>query len=394
MKYSLLFTVVGSLLISCESTRDKLHIPQDPPMRASEELFNTDDTETLGLPLLEGEHALLYKATKDGYKFCHHPNLVVFQNQLHAMWSNGLVGEDENGQRILHSSSADGVTWTTPVVLAEDPDGPSGPFACVAAGFHVAGETLVAYNTAIMAGDPLHPNNALYARTSIDAKNWGLPQRLPEGFFIESPRTLPSGRLLITGQFADGQPRLMYTDSPDGVTSWKDGAIPHIDSFRDGRDEGGNRTYAEPNWFRRPDGSVVMLFRTRSAINQLWASVSKDNGASWSQAVPTNFLDSTARFSAGNLPNGTAFVINNPGAKRNPRIRNPLTLALSSDGITFDRGFIIRGGPTSMRFEGIHKLDGWQYPSAVTWQGYLYIVYSINKEDVGVTRVALEKLQP
>ena len=110
--------------------------------------------------------------------------------------------------------------------------------------------------------------------------------------------------------------------------------------------------------------------------------------------MPTNFLDSTARFSAGNLPNGTAFVINNPGAKRNPRIRNPLTLALSSDGITFDRGFIIRGGPTSMRFEGIHKLDGWQYPSAVTWQGYLYIVYSINKEDVGVTRVALEKLQP
>jgi hypothetical protein len=46
-----------------------------------------------------------------------------------------------------------------------------------------------------------------------------------------------------------------------------------------------------------------------------------------------------------------------------------------------------------MRFQGKSKLDGWQYPSAVAWRDWLYIAYSINKEDVGVTRVRLEHLQ-
>ena len=73
-------------------------------------------------------------------------------------------------------------------------------------------------------------------------------------------------------------------------------------------------------------------------------------------------------------------------------MRNPLTIALSRDGITFDRAYLVRGEPTSMRWEGLHKLDGWQYPSALAWKGRLYIVYSINKEDVGVTRIALDKL--
>jgi hypothetical protein len=42
-----------------------------------------------------------------------------------------------------------------------------------------------------------------------------------------------------------------------------------------------------------------------------------------------------------------------------------------------------------MRFKGINKLDGWQYPTAVVWKDHLYVAYSINKEDEGVTRIAL-----
>jgi hypothetical protein len=46
-----------------------------------------------------------------------------------------------------------------------------------------------------------------------------------------------------------------------------------------------------------------------------------------------------------------------------------------------------------MRFKGINKLDGWQYPAAVVWKDHLYVAYSVNKEDVGVTRIALRDLQ-
>ena len=188
-----LVTCSTLFLATCGSTGDDPGAPKPPPppIRAAEGLFDPANEATLGLPPIEGEHTLLYRATEDGYKFCHHPNLVVFQDRLRAMWSNGLVGEDENGQRILHSHTSDGLAWSTPVVLAEDPDGPDGPLTAVAAGFHVAGDTLVAYNTAIMDKHPIHVDNALFARTSTDAETWGPPRRLAEGSSSKGPARCP-----------------------------------------------------------------------------------------------------------------------------------------------------------------------------------------------------------
>ena len=62
------------------------------------------------------------------------------------------------------------------------------------------------------------------------------------------------------------------------------------------------------------------------------------------------------------------------------------------DGATFDRAYIIRGEPTRRRYDGQHKLDGWQYPNAVVWKDDLYVAYSINKEDVAITQIALKDL--
>ena len=376
-----LAALVSTVLIGCESQS----IPPEtspvakPAIQAVEGLFNREIPDTLGLPQIQGEHALIYQATEEGYKFCHHPNLVIYKNRLHAMWSNGIVGEDENGQRILSSYSGDGVTWSEPTVLIVDPDGPDGRLACVAAGYHVDGDTLVAYYTAIVGKAPIHADNLLYARTSPDGETWTEPRQIADGFFIERPRALPGGRLLMPGQFADSQPRLMYTDSPDGITGWQDGKVPPTDAFQ----------FPEPNWFRRPDGSVVTLFRTKNESDRLYAAASSDDGESWSEPLETNFLDSTARFSSGSLPDGSVYIISNPGAHL---VRIPLTIALSQDGVTFDRAFVIRGEATTQRWEGLYKLAGWQYPTSLVWGDYLYVAYSINKEDVGVTRIALSKL--
>ena len=127
--------------------------------------------------------------------------------------------------------------------------------------------------------------------------------------------------------------------------------------------------------------------------------MSTDNGRSWSKPAKTDFPDATSRTSAGNLPDGTAFIVNNPSCQPNsvyPAIgrRIPLTIALSRDGVTFDRAFVVRGEKTTMRFSGKNKLSGWQYPHTTVWGEHLYIAYSINKEDVGVTRIALRDLAP
>ena len=365
----------------------ELHVTRPAPIRARPGLFDQSKTDSLGLSTLKGEHAVIYKATKDGYKFCHHSNLVVFNDRLHAMWSNGKEHEDTNGQHILGCSTADGVNWTEPVVITADPDGQKGPRAAVAAGFHVHAGTLTAFFTSIISEKQIDPRSMLYAISTRDGKNWGSPRKIATGFYIDGPRRLRDGRLLLNGQTADRQPRLLFTDAADGRSGWKPGVIPPNNIF----------TFPEPTWFQRPSGPLVMLFRTRSGHLRLYASVSQDRGKTWSPPLETNFPDATARSFAGNLPDGTIFIISNPSTtpSTHPTIgrRIPLTLALSADGITFDRAYVVRGDPTRMRFQGKSKLDGWQYPSAIAWRGWFYIAYSINKEDVGVTRVRLKQLQ-
>jgi len=117
------------------------------PLRIVERLFDQRNPVTLGLPVIRAEHQVVYRATEDTYKFCHQQNLGVWKDKLYLMWSNGVTHEDHNGQRILYGSTEAGVHWSKPAVLAEDHDG-LGPMACVSAGWHDAGDRLVAYYTA------------------------------------------------------------------------------------------------------------------------------------------------------------------------------------------------------------------------------------------------------
>lgn len=359
------------------------------PIRAAVGLFDHARPDTLGLTALPGEHTLLYQATNDGYKYSHHPNLGVFQGRLFAMWSSGIEHEDDNGQRVLCCQSRDGVHWTEPVVLIEDPDG-DGPLACVAAGFHATDDVLTAYYTTITRKHETFERDRLHAVTSRDGQTWSKPQTLGQGFFIESPRRLRSGRLLMNGQYDTSRPHLMFTDAADGLSGWQDAELPAAEGF----------SWPEPSWFQKAEGSVVMLFRrqTTNAQATLYASTSHDNGKTWTRPAATNFSDATARFAAGNLPDGTAYIINNPSHAPDKNFtfigrRNPLVISLSHDGVTFERAFVIRGEATTMRFPGRNlKADGWQYPAALIWQDHLYVICSVNKEDVGVTRISLSSL--
>lgn len=174
--------------------------------------------------------------------------------------------------------------------------------------------------------------------------------------------------------------RLLYSDSRDGLTGWTEAAIDPAVSKPDGLKVFG---YTEPNFLQRSNGDLVALFRNYSGF--LYASVSHDNGAAWTVPRLTNFPDSTARFSTGKLPDGSFFLINNPGPGR--LNRSFLTIALSKDGVTFDRAWMIRGQPTAQKFDGKQKLNGWQYPNAIVWKGALHVAYSVNKEDVMITRI-------
>lgn len=366
-----------------------------PPLRAVEGLFDLSDSRTLGLTTIAGEHAEVHHATEEsGFRFSHHPGLIVFKDRLYCSWSNGRSHEDRPDQRVLYASSNDGQTWSESKILASPPETVDG--SCVAAGFHVHDDTLVAYYTLTHeypTHNLHHEKNAAYAITSPDGVHWSQARKIASGFYIEAPRPLLSGRLFLGGEHAgeiwkshQARMRLLYSDVPNGIAGWKPSHIDPSAAKPNGLKVFG---YTEPCPYIRKDSVVVCPFRNQSGF--LYASLSRDNGATWSVPQQTNFPDSMARFSTGRLPDGRSYLINNPGPGR--MNRSLLTIALSDNGAVFDRAWIIRGEPTTQRFQGKGKRDGWQYPSSVFWKNALFVAYSVNKEDVAITRIPLDAFE-
>ena len=350
----------------------------------SADLFDQAEPATLGLNLISGEHTLLYQAIDHQYRFCHHPSLSVFNGRLFCCWSNGLMGEDEPAQRIMISSTFDGHTWSKPDVLASS-DEPNA--ALVASGFYVTDDALICYFSTTY-GDNFHEDVHLNAISSSDGHSWGDPVRITSGFFIEGPRELANGRLLLGGEYGGERRsveglrmRLLYSDESDGLSGWQEASVvpDNPDDFQ----------YTEPNLAIRPDGVPVIGFRSQEG--HLFSSTTDDNGATWSSPRRTNFPDSTSRFFFRRLPDGAMIMINNPSARQYDR--RVLAISISDDGVKFNRSMALRHDPTRQGFGGERKVDGWQYPNALVWNEMLMVAYSINKEDIAVARIPVDSLQ-
>src|SRR5699024_12715107 len=102
------------------------------------------------------------------------------------------------------------------------------------------------------------------------------------------------------------------------------------------------------------DGILVLIFRDHACESLVkLASTSTDEGRTWTAPALTNVPDARTKQSAGNLPDGTAYLVGHPTGRR---ARFPLTVLLSADGETFDAGYTLR--PTSdlqsRRPTGVH----------------------------------------
>jgi hypothetical protein len=100
------------------------------------------------------------------------------------------------------------------------------------------------------------------------------------------------------------------------------------------------------------------------------------------------------------LPDGTVLLIGNQTAAAfdNPETvghypRDPLTVSVSSDGgYHFARVYALRCGVQAYRTpQSVVKGrgGGGQYPSALVHDGRLYVIYSMGKEDIAISQVAL-----
>lgn len=82
-----------------------------------------------GLPLLPGaEHHIVFEATPETGTYNHQAQIQRHAGSFHVAWKSSPFNEDEDGQRILYSSSADGREWSPAVDVF--PSMPASMFGC------------------------------------------------------------------------------------------------------------------------------------------------------------------------------------------------------------------------------------------------------------------------
>lgn len=373
------------LCMSCKSEEKNKH-----SFVVKEGLFNQDEPDSLGLGSAEGtETFTIFIPSDSSDHFSNGAVMTVFKGHFYCQWQSSAKDEDSEDTWVAYSQSADGKTWSPPMTLAESPiDG-----FRTSGGWSIYGDTLAAYINEWPS--KLSPEGGFtYYKTSTDGLQWsdkkpvlmadGTPM---PGVFEQDPHVLPDGRIVSAAHF---QPGLIvspiYTDEPLGISGWSRAKFSNSSLNKDVSRE------IEPSWFLQKDGTMVMVFRDQESSHNTLASVSKDRGESWTTPVETNMPDSRSKQSAGNLPNGSAFIINNPV---NNKSRMPLVISLSETGTAFNKAYVLRKGGEDiqpLRNEGKYKRLGFHYPKSFVWDGYLYVSYTTNKEDVEYTKVPLQSL--
>ncbi|OPZ05486.1 MAG: hypothetical protein BWZ08_02478 [candidate division BRC1 bacterium ADurb.BinA292] len=401
----------------------------DPPVRwevAHPDPYRTDG----GYPVMPGlEPITLYRANPEGWTFCHHAKIASFGGRLYGSWSNSYMHEDSAGTRVRGSISLDGgKTWSPSFVMlpslsdpADDLEDPHKPGVSIwpneFGGFLAVEDRVYVLGRAGYRGGYLGQSGQMgfLARQILGVDEMGpvfwLNEHAPRG------GEQYSGLADVThAQLrADGRALLQQLRLPD---DFMDRSVEPRDIYRGARPEAVDFSIISHDpIYVSPDGMQVRVWRNYNGTHRIYVSTRHSDTEAWSLAVPTNIPDSPSGVTVGELPDGTVYLIGNqiagelddPDARpyRNPTKvwpfaerdfqsehfpRDPLVLALSRDGRGFDRAWAIRHDTPNARFNGLGWIPGFQYPDAVIANGSLWIIYSVNKEDVEVLEIPLEKL--
>lgn len=362
----------------------------DQPFVVTDGLFDQSKVDTdLGLSRIEGaETVTVFTATDDTDHYCNGVVMTEFKGKLYTQWQSSAKDEDAEDTWVAYSVSDDnGATWSAPKVLVPT----IGNGYCSSGGWFVSGDTLVSYIN-VWYSDTTPRGGFAYYVESTDGENWsemkpvlmkdGTPM---QGIIEQDPHVLASGRIINAAHF---QPGLfaypIYTDDPSGTKGWVKAQYTCMEQAAGAT----TSREMEPSLYVNEDGSIVMTFRDQKSSFVRLASISTDQGETWSKTVSTNMPDSRAKQSAGNLPDGTVYLV---GCSVNNKNRWPLTITLSSDGKTFDTAYVLRTHDEfpELKYTGKAKRLGFHYPKSVVIGDYLYISYATSKEYVQYTRIPL-----
>ena len=352
-------------------------------------------------------------ATPETGMFNHHPFLTKFEDNLFACWDTQVRDENTSGQHGVYCFSSDqGRKWTTPRTLFP-PLAPNIPASeTIEPGAFQTSQGFCEIDNELFAISvvDIDSKDKIFRFNEVSRKRVGLLARkvfvdgsLGDIFWVSGGLHTRTHDL---PKFAKGQETLIkkintYLGQPANLPQLIFGPKIHPDS-----DDNHRMTEPSPPW-QLDDGTWVRLFRdagsaiatsradveaTKSRRN--YVTFSADHGAHWSVPIRTDFPDACARSNSGRLPSGIFYVINNvlPMSPKHGG-RSMLAISLSDDGLIFDRCAVIRFIAPRLRQKGKAKGNGYAYPHSVVMGKKLWLIYSVNKEDIEICQLSIEELK-
>lgn len=331
------------------------------------------------IPFVEGvRHQTIHQAIAEDDKFLHGAAIIHHEGVLFANWANSPTNENGPHERLRGRRSKDGGrTWSDVEVI--------GP------GF---------------AGDERHSHGVLFVHqgqlwTICSRFGVGVPgRRFPglqaEAFVLDrqsdhwsslgvvmrncwpydEPVRMANGSFITGGQDKDGLPVVAISRGSD-FTKWDSILIPFDPELKP--------SFAETTVWATADRVLAVI---RGGGGVAWVSTSSDNGQTWTRARRSNFPMPRAKAYLGMLSTGQLYLLSNLHS------RDTLVVSVGAPGeLTLGRMWRVRDGKSGPpRFPGRAKSKQWSYPYGFEHAGKLYVVYSVGKEDCGMSVLPIESL--
>ena len=363
------------------------------------------------------------QANGDGWTYNHQSMLAYWHGSFYMHYLCDPVDEHVPPSRTMLQTSADGYQWTDPVILFPEypvPDGYTKPgredkaqglvaIAHQRVGWYVAKDgTLLAmgnYGVALDKKDDPNDGNGI-GRVVREIKADG---SMGEVFFIyvnssykpyiKTKAVKATARLdhnIVRGEGTCNEdykiPFRMYTKAPKNVRKACEEILANPRYRMQWVEEADrndpliplNKAYKAYCDYTLPDGRIASLWK------HALTSISSDGGLTWEQPVERakGFVNSNAKIWGQRLSDGTYATVYNPS-----EFRWPMAISLSKDGLEYTTLNLVCGEITRMRYGGNYKSNGPQYIRGIQEgngtpeDGDMWLTYSMNKEDMWVSRV-------
>lgn len=334
------------------------------------------------LPTFENsEHVVVHDVRQFGGNRINQHNYLIYHNEQYwVMWSDGpgvpgveadkhhnvAPGHDQAGQKVSYATSKDGLNWSE---ARDITDTPQDEFGWIARGFWLREGKLLALASKYIAPSYSGEGLALHAFEG----NEGSGEWTHLGLVYDNalnnfpPQQLSTGEWMMSRRDSLRNVHLLFGGTM-GFDQWE--SIPMMTYQRtDFKAE-------EPSWWILPDHRLLALFRDNNKSGYLYRAFSDDNGRTWSEPKKTNFPDAASKFSSLRLKDGRYLLVSNP----HPKKRDPLTLAVSDNGIAFNKLIYLVGE---------RHID---YPHIIEQDGYLFIAFASAKQSVEIIRVKIAEI--